>query len=291
MIFATVDIGSNAGRLLISNVYEKNNLIFASKISLVRVPLRLGMDVFEKGYITGEKIDMLIKTLKAYNLICEVYKPLDFAACATSAIREAENKRIVLDTVKRETNIDLRVLDGLEEAEIISKANNIYVNKKYDNTIYVDVGGGSTECSYFEREKFVTSDSFQIGTIRYLFDHVVLKEWDRLRNWLEKILEKNENVNCICSGGNINKIVKLFGNTDYTITRDQIKNAVEDLEKRSYEERMEYYSLRPDRADVIIPAAKIFYNIMKWGTIEYFVVPQIGLVDGLAIELYKKQNF
>jgi exopolyphosphatase/guanosine-5'-triphosphate,3'-diphosphate pyrophosphatase len=290
MFFATVDIGSNAGRLLISNVYEKNQNIYAAKISLVRVPLRLGMDVFESGAISDEKIEMLIKTLKAYNLICEVYKPIDFVACATSAIREAKNREYVLRLVKEETDIDLEVIDGIKEAKLISSANNIYINKKHKNTLYVDVGGGSTECSYFENDKFIASESFLIGTIRYLFDYVSIAEWNRLEQWLSITLKSNNKINCICSGGNINKLLKLFGNRDYTITKEQIANAVNELEKYSYEERMQYYSLRPDRADVIIPAVKIFYNIMKWSNIKYFVVPQIGLVDGLAIELYKKQE-
>lgn len=290
MIFATVDIGSNAGRLLVSNVYEKKGLLYASKMSLVRVPLRLGMDVFEKSYISDEKINMLIKTLKAYNLICEIFNPIDFTACATAAIREAHNREEVLSIVRSETGIDLRVIDGLEEAELISQANNSNVNKKFDNTLYVDVGGGSTECSYFEKDKFIASESFQIGTIRYMYDHVASSEWEAMEIWLKLVLKNEGKINCICSGGNINRITRLFGRYDNTITREQMKNAVMELENCSYEERMEQYSLRSDRADVIVPAAKIFNKIMEWGNIEYFVVPQMGLVDGLAIELYKKNN-
>ncbi|HPD24124.1 MAG TPA: Ppx/GppA family phosphatase [Bacteroidales bacterium] len=288
MIFAAVDIGSNAGRLLIAHVFEKRNQIYASKIALVRVPLRLGMDVFEKGYISDEKIDMLIKTFKAYELIKDIYKPIDFTACATAAIRESKNKEQVLEIIKKETGIKLKVLDGLEEAEIVSHANNIYVNKIHDDTLYIDVGGGSTEMSYFKKEKFISSQSFQIGTIKYLFDQVENSEWLRLKEWLETVRDTKQKVNCICSGGNISKLTDLFGNKDNTITRTQIKFAVGELEKHSYEERIERFTLRPDRADVIILAAKIFNNIMKWGNIEYLIAPQLGLVDGLAIELYKK---
>ncbi len=288
MIFAAVDIGSNAGRLLIAHVFEKKNQIFASKIALVRIPLRLGLDVFEKGYISDEKIEMLIKTFKAYELIKEIYKPLDFTACATAAIREATNKDEVLEIIKKETGISLKVIDGLKEAEIISQANNIYINKKYNDTLYIDVGGGSTEMSYFKKEKFIASQSFQIGTIKYMFDLVENTEWIRMKEWLENIRDNNDKINCICSGGNIIKLTDLFGNVDNTITRQQIKNSVGELEKYSYEERIERFTLRPDRADVIIPAAKIFNNIMKWGNIDYLIAPQIGLVDGLAIELYKK---
>ncbi|MDD3740217.1 MAG: Ppx/GppA family phosphatase [Bacteroidales bacterium] len=288
MLFATVDIGSNAGRLLISHVFEKNNQMYASKIALVRVPLRLGMEVFENGFISDEKIEMLIKTFKAYELIREIYNPVDFTACATAAFREAKNRDIVLKRIKEETGVELKVIDGIEEAEIVSHANNIYINRKYDYTMYVDVGGGSTEISYFKKDKFIASDSFQIGTIKYLFDHVYAADWDKLKNWLQTIRNPKDKVNCICSGGNISKLTSLFGEKDNTITRSQIKFSVGELEKHSYEERIEHFTLRPDRADVIIPAAKIFNNIMKWGNIDYLIAPQIGLVDGLAIELYKK---
>jgi exopolyphosphatase / guanosine-5'-triphosphate,3'-diphosphate pyrophosphatase len=288
MIFSAVDIGSNAGRLLISHVFEKNNQMFASKIALVRVPLRLGMDVFEKGYISDEKVDMLVKTFKAYELIRDIYKPVDFTACATAALREASNRIEVLKIIESETGIKLRIIDGLEEAEIVSHANNIYINKKFDDTLYIDVGGGSTEVSYFKKDKFVASESFQIGTIKYLFDHVESHEWDKMQKWLETVPVRNSKINCICSGGNISKLTSLFGNKDNTISRLQVKSAVGELEKHSYEERIEHFTLRPDRADVIIPAARIFNNIMKWGNLETLIAPQIGLVDGLAIELYKK---
>lgn len=288
MIFSAVDIGSNAGRLLISHVFEKNNQMFASKIALVRVPLRLGMDVFEKGYISDEKIEMLVKTFKAYELIRDIYKPVDFTACATAALREASNRIEVLRIIESETGIKLRIIDGLEEAEIVSHANNIYINKKFDDTLYIDVGGGSTEVSYFKKDKFVASQSFQIGTIKYLFDHVESHEWDKMQKWLETVPVRNSKINCICSGGNISKLTSLFGNKDNTISRLQVKTAVGELEKHSYEERIEHFTLRPDRADVIIPAARIFNNIMKWGNLETLIAPQIGLVDGLAIELYKK---
>jgi exopolyphosphatase/guanosine-5'-triphosphate,3'-diphosphate pyrophosphatase len=288
MIFSAVDIGSNAGRLLISHVFEKNNQMFASKIALVRVPLRLGMDVFEKGYISDEKIEMLVKTFKAYELIRDIYKPVDFTACATAALREASNRSEVIKVIESETGIRLRIIDGLEEAEIVSHANNIYINKKFDDTLYIDVGGGSTEVSYFKKDKFVASESFQIGTIKYLFDHVESREWDKMQKWLVTIPVRNSKINCICSGGNISKLTSLFGNKDNTISRLQVKTAVGELEKHSYEERIEHFTLRPDRADVIIPAARIFNNIMKWGNLETLIAPQIGLVDGLAIELYKK---
>ncbi|HOY37903.1 MAG: hypothetical protein KBB11_03665 [Bacteroidales bacterium] len=287
MIFATIDIGSNAGRLLIAHVYEKFRVLFSSKIALVRVPLRLGMDVFEKGYISEDKIQDLIKALQAYKLIMEIYKPVAFDACTTSAMREAANREDVLQRVIDATGINLRVIDGIEEAQLISEANNIYINRIYKDTLYIDVGGGSTECSLFSGERFITSKSFNIGTIRLMFDKVKSSEWDDLKQWLESMPVRESQLNCICTGGNISAITKLFGNTDHTIDYPQLIHACEELEKYSYEERMVKYSFRPDRADVIVPASKIFNNIMKWGCINRLIAPQLGLADGLAIELYK----
>ncbi|MDD2198105.1 MAG: Ppx/GppA family phosphatase [Bacteroidales bacterium] len=290
MIFATVDIGSNAGRLLISNVYQRNDSILAGKISLVRVPLRLGMDVFEKGYISEQKQDSLIKTFKAYNLIREIYQPVDYIACATAAMREATNKEEVLKRIENETGNTLQIIDGIQEANIISKANNININKRYSTTLYIDVGGGSTECSVFFEDKFVASDSFSIGTIRLLFDKVDKNEWDRMKLWLKEFITQGNEVNCICAGGNISKLVKLFGNYDNTIDRSQLKNAIKQLEQYTLKERMHNFNLRLDRADVIAPAAYIYRKIMKWSKVNSLIAPRIGLADGLAIELFKKRS-
>ncbi|HRW21493.1 MAG TPA: Ppx/GppA family phosphatase [Bacteroidales bacterium] len=290
MIFATVDIGSNAGRLLISNVYQRNDSILAGKISLVRVPLRLGMDVFEKGYISEQKQDSLIKTFKAYNLIREIYQPVDYIACATAAMREATNKEEVLKRIENETGNTLQIIDGIQEANIISKANNININKRYSTTLYIDVGGGSTECSVFFEDKFVASNSFSIGTIRLLFDKVDKNEWDRMKLWLKEFITQGNEVNCICAGGNISKLVKLFGNYDNTIDRSQLKNAIKQLEQYTLKERMHNFNLRLDRADVIAPAAYIYRKIMKWSKVNSLIAPRIGLADGLAIELFKKRS-
>ena len=290
MIFATVDIGSNAGRLLISNVYQRNDSILAGKISLVRVPLRLGMDVFEKGYISEQKQDSLIKTFKAYNLIREIYQPVDYIACATAAMREATNKEEVLKRIENETGNTLQIIDGIQEANIISKANNININKRYSTTLYIDVGGGSTECSVFFEDKFVASNSYSIGTIRLLFDKVDKNEWDRMKLWLKEFITQGNEVNCICAGGNISKLVKLFGNYDNTIDRSQLKNAIKQLEQYTLKERMHNFNLRLDRADVIAPAAYIYRKIMKWSKVNSLIAPRIGLADGLAIELFKKRS-
>lgn len=288
MIFASIDIGSNAGRLLLSHVFEKNSLFLTSKISLVRVPLRLGLEVFKTSKISDEKIEMLIKTFRAFQLLIDIYKPVDMIACATSAFRDAKNGIEVIKTIKDETGFELSIIDSVMEAEIISNASNIYIKKKYEDTLYIDLGGGSTDCAYYKNEKFVETRSFNIGTIRYLLDSVEYREWIAMQDWLESISRQSASINCICAGGNISNLTKLFGNVNNTITRPQIKFAVSELEKNSFEQRIEKFNLKPDRADVIIPAAKIFMNIMKWGNIEYLVAPKIGLVDGLAVGLYKK---
>lgn len=288
MLFASIDIGSNAGRLLITNVYERYGRPFTDKASIVRVPLRLGLDVFERGYISEERIEYLLKTLRAFKLLIDVYQPNNFAACSTAAMREAENKDDILELIKKETGIEIGIISGSEEAKIISKANNANFQYVYDDTLYIDVGGGSTEISYFKNERFVKSKSFNIGTIRVLLEKVSINDWNELEHWIKRIRAENGEVNCICSGGNINKLTKLYGDVDnYCISKKQLSHAYDDLSKYSIEERIEKLGMRRDRADVIVPAAKIFRKITKWGKLSNLHAPRVGLADGLAIELYK----
>lgn len=295
MLFASIDIGSNAGRLLIATVYERYGRPFVDKATLVRVPLRLGMEVFEKGYIPEEKIDKMIKALKAFNLLIDVYQPISIEACATAAMREASNSDEVLQRIKDETNIDLKIITGLEEAKIISKSSKTSIQLVYDDTLYIDVGGGSTEISFFRDGAFVKSKSFKIGTIRLLLDKVSSAEWDEMKEWIKDVRNTYGEVNCIGSGGNINKLTKLFGDVDtYTISRNELRNAHERLSSMSMEERMKDMGMREDRADVIVPAAYIFKKIMKWGKISNLIAPRIGLADGLALQqykAYKRQQF
>lgn len=289
MLFASIDIGSNAGRLLIATVYERFGRPFVDKATLVRVPLRLGMEVFEKGYIPEQKIDKMLKTLNAFNLLIDVYKPVSVAACATAAMREASNSEEVLGLIKKETNIDLKVISGLDEAKIIAKSTKSNMQLIYEDTLFIDVGGGSTELSFFKDGAFVKSKSFKIGTIRLLLDKIKSSEWDKLKKWVEEIRLSNGGVNCICSGGNINKLTKLFGDVDdHTISRQQLKAAYEKLSSMSLDERMKDMGMREDRADVIVPAAYIFKKIMKWGKISNLIAPRIGLADGLALQQFKE---
>ncbi|MFO7790711.1 MAG: Ppx/GppA family phosphatase [Bacteroidales bacterium] len=288
MLFAAIDIGSNAGRLLITTVYERFGRPFTDKATMTRVPLRLGLDVFEKGYISETKIDKTIKTIKAYQLLMDVYEPVMFRACATAAVREADNKDEVLGRIKEACGINLEMVDGIEEAKIISKATNTNFQLVYENTLFIDVGGGSTEISYFADGAFVKSKSFPIGTIRLLLDKVHSDDWEDMKQWVKSTRENHGEVNCICSGGNINKLTKLYGDIDkHTISKEQLNKAYSKLKALSLDERINKMGLRPDRADVIVPAAKIFRKLSKWGRLPNLIAPRIGLADGLAIEMYK----
>lgn len=291
MIFAAIDIGSNAGRLLVSTVYEFKNKPITEKITLVRVPLRLGFDVFDRGYISKEKQEMIIRSFDAYKQLMNVYQPVDFIACGTEAMRVALNGAEVIEKVKEATGIEIIVIDGTKEAEIIGKSGNTNLVKVHDHSIYIDLGGGSTEISYYENDTLLATRSFKIGTIRLLLDTVSLTDWDEMKHWIQDLRKNDEPVNCICSGGNINKLTKLYGNRDKnTLSYSQLAEGHEFLEGYPIEYRIETLGFRADRADVIVPAAIIFKKLMKWGNIHELQAPKIGLADGLIVELYKQHK-
>lgn len=289
MIFASIDIGSNAGRLLVATVHEFNKKPVSEKITLVRVPLRLGIDVFEKGFITPERQDLLIRTFEAYHQLLNVYKPIDFYAVATSAMREASNRVEVLNRIKNETGFTLHQIEGRREAEIISNSGNTNLIKEHPHSLFIDVGGGSTELSWYVNDMLISTKSFDVGTIRLLFDKIDRTEWESLKQWLANLKLEQQPFNCICSGGNINKLTKLFGNRNKnTLSHSQLTEGHELLEGYSVEDRVEKMGLRIDRADVIVPAAIIFKKIMSWGKIQELQAPKIGLADGVIVELYKR---
>lgn len=289
MDFAAIDIGSNAGRLLVATILEHKGTILTEKITLVRVPLRLGMDVFEKGKISKARKQLLIDTFNAYKQLMKVYKPVDYIACATSAMRNSENGPKILEKIKQETGIKLNIIDGLTEAKVISAASNTNLYKPYKNSLYIDVGGGSTELTWYEDEKFVAARSFKIGTIRELYGMVESDEWGAMKDWIGSFNIEDKQLNCICSGGNINKLTKLFGNRNKNLlSYNELASGLGELEKLSIDERILKYSMRADRADVIVPAGNIFKKIMKWGNIKELHSPKIGLADGLIVDLYKK---
>lgn len=291
MLFSSIDIGSNAVRLLFANVFESKAGPVTEKASLIRIPLRLGFDVFNGGSISRQRADDLVKTMLAFKLLIDVYQPVGYRVAATSAMREAANNNLILDRVKRETGLEIGMIDGIEEANIISSLCNIFVNKNFSKTLYIDVGGGSTELSVLEGKRFITSNSFKIGTIRLLADKVEEAEWENLRRWLQQFRADFGQMNCIGSGGNINKITKLYGHAlNNIITFDQLVFAYKQLNNMTLAARIEKMGLRPDRADVIVPAARIFVRILKWTGIGTVIAPKIGLADGLVLLQYKEMK-
>jgi exopolyphosphatase/guanosine-5'-triphosphate,3'-diphosphate pyrophosphatase len=287
--FAAIDIGSNAVRLLIGNVVEVDGISSVKKISLTRVPIRLGEDVFSKQKVSKEKVRMLIKTLKAYKHLMDVYKVAEYRACATSAMREAENGKAIIKQIKEETGIKLEIIDGEMEAELILST---FFIQKFDlkrSYLYIDVGGGSTEVSLIKKGKKVASRSFRIGTVRILENDVPKKRWEEMKSWVKSLNPGKEPFTAIGTGGNINRILKLNrGKEDNLISYVEIKAVQGYVKAFSYEDRMDKLGMRSDRADVIIPAADIYLSVMRYSNTDEMIVPKIGLSDGIIYSLYQK---
>ena len=284
MKFAAIDIGSNAVRLLFCNVYEDKGQTLYKKAELIRVPIRLGEDSFLNKKISTKKADTLVAALKAFKHLIDVYDAIDYRACATSAMRDAENGYDVVARVRKEAGIKIEIIDGKTEADIIF-SNHIEEHlDKANNYLYIDIGGGSTEITLFSKNKVVVSQSFNIGTIRMLHEQIDKEYWNYFKNWV-----KEQPLIAIGSGGNINKLFKMIGRKpNKPIPTLKIKNLYEVLESYTYEERMQVFGLNPDRADVIIPASKILLSVLKKAEIEKVLVPQIGLSDGIVHQLYEK---
>lgn len=291
MLFAAIDIGSNAGRLMFANAYEKEGTAHVEKATLIRIPLRLGSDVFKKGKISAKRTETLLKTMQAFKLLIDVYNPVAFKAVATAALREARNGKSIVSRIEEETGIKMKIIDGREEANIIRKNIGFILPPENRYSLFVDVGGGSTELSLTDGDKLIDLRSFKIGTIRILNEQVPEGEWDALSGWLDEHCEEVMQANIIGSGGNINKINKIYGNPQsITLFQFQLTRAYEHLRSFSIEDRVDKLGLRPDRADVIVPAAQIFLFIMHHCQAESIVVPKIGLVDGLVHELFRKEK-
>lgn len=288
--YAAIDIGSNAVRLLIKQVEEdtegKTNF---RKEMLLRVPLRLGFDVFAMGKISEEKEKNLMRLMKIFRHMMKIYDVEAFRACATSAMRDAQNGKDIIKRIKKKTGIEIEIIDGQEEAKTIYNNHNEYMEDRNGNYMYVDVGGGSTEINLLSQGTLVCSRSYNIGTVRILNQAVADAEWERLKNDMQELAASYEKTNIIGSGGNINKLYKLADKKDkrkQRITIDTLKKLHEELKALSVEERMEKYQLKPDRADVIVPAGDIFLNIAEWIHATHIYVPVIGLADGIIDELY-----
>ena len=288
MVLAAIDIGSNAARLLITEVIqdEKNNPVF-NKLNLIRVPLRLGFDVFEYGVIPKPKIGMMLQTMKPYNHLMNAYEVKHVMACATSAMRDAKNSGDIIRKVKLETDISIEVISGDMEAGIVFENHIAETLDKDHSYMYIDVGGGSTELSFFSNGTLIFKESFNIGTIRLLQDKVNDKTWEVMKEIIKTVTRGQKEVMAIGSGGNINKVFSLSKRKEgKPLGLELLKEYHKDLSSVTLEDRMRLYNLRPDRADVIVPALLIYINAMRWAGAAEMYVPKIGLVDGLIHHLW-----
>lgn len=286
--FAAIDIGSNAIRLLVANVIEEENKKPKfKKSSLVRVPIRLGQDVFTNGMISPENVERMTNAMKSYRLLMDIHGVETYMACATSAMREAKNGKVVVEKVKKKAGINIDVIDGKREAEIIASTDLHNVIEKEKDYLYVDVGGGSTEFTIFSNGKIKTSRSFKIGTVRLLNKMVDDSFWKEIEKWIKKNTKDLKRLSLIGSGGNINKLYKMSGTTiGEPLSYIYLNAQYQFLQSLSYEERISELGLNPDRADVIIPATKIYLSACKWSGARKIYVPKIGLSDGIIKTLF-----
>jgi len=286
--FAAIDIGSNAIRLLFANVYEGKDEPNFKKADLIRIPLRLGEDAFLNKKISYEKTEKLIMAMKAFRQLIDFYEVEDYKACATSAMREASNSKEIIDRIWKEATINVEIIDGKTEAQIIYSNHVAEHLDSENNYLYIDVGGGSTELTIFSQGKIVASKSFNIGTIRILNQLVTKDHWDGMKEWITKKTADVRPLVAIGSGGNINKIFKMSRKKqNRPMSYDKLKELYDFLASYSLKDRIEVLGLNPDRADVIVPAGRAFLTVMKTAQIERLFVPQIGMADGLIHLLYE----
>lgn len=288
--YAAIDIGSNAVRLLIADITQSESGYGFKKNTLVRVPLRLGDDAFLDHQISAKKIDDLIKTMSAFKNLMDVYHVSKYLACATSAMREAANGDEIIKIIKEKTDIDLEIIEGQREANIIY-SNHIEENlDSKKNYLYIDVGGGSTELSVFVNKQPQASKSFNIGTIRILDNQDKDETWDEMKDWVKSNTKDLKNLAGIGTGGNINKLFRMSGEKeDMPLTFLKLKTMYNELNAYSLKERITLLKLNQDRADVIIPACEIYLTLMKWTGIKQIYVPKVGMVDGI-INLLIEEN-
>jgi exopolyphosphatase/guanosine-5'-triphosphate,3'-diphosphate pyrophosphatase len=286
--YAAIDIGSNGIRLLVANVISKDNYPTQyRKSSLVRVPIRLGADSFTSGVISKNNITRITDAMQAFKLLMSVHGVEKFKACATSAMREASNGKTVIEAILKKTGIKIDIIDGKTEAAIISATDLNEIILGDDPYLYVDVGGGSTEFTFFDKGKMITSRSFKLGTVRYVDKKTNKVILDKLEAWITDISKDFKRISLIGSGGNINKIFKMSGQPlGRPLSYVYMKANYEFLKKMSYEDRITELGLNPDRADVILPASKIYLRAMKWSRADKIYVPKIGLSDGIIKGLH-----
>ena len=289
MKFGAIDIGTNAARLLVGEVEVVGNHSFVKKISYTRVPLRLGDEVFENGIISTKKATDFSKTIQAFSLIAETFNVKKLRAVATSAMREAVNAKEVIAQIKKESGVTIEVISGDEEAKLIFGTFFLLDFDKTAPFIVIDVGGGSTEISVFENGTRIASKSFQVGTIRLLKEKVATTIWSEIHDWIIQHVDLNSPHKLFGTGGNINKVHKMIGKSQSaTLDTSAIIKLRDKLDKLTLEERTDRYQLKPDRADVIVPAMNIYLYILNELNCTQISVPKIGLSDGMIYAMHKE---
>ena len=288
--YAAIDIGSNAVRMLVSNVikYKKEQVIL--KNAFIRVPIRLGEDSFTSGTISKKNKKRIVKSMKAFKLLMKVHGVKEYIAYATSALREAKNGKKVVKEVFTKSGVQIEIIDGKKEAKIISNTNifNVVGNEK--TFLYVDIGGGSTEFSVLKNGKRIHSKSFKIGTVRLLNNRVSQEMWHYAEKWVKEKTNENQKIYLLGTGGNINKLHKMANIKDNRpITYLMLNALYSKLSKMTFEERIVELGLNPDRSDVILPAAQLFLKTLNWSGSKVIYVPKIGLSDGMIHELCKNK--
>jgi len=287
---AAIDIGTNACRLLISEVIPvEGGATKFNKLNLIRIPLRLGFDVFETGEISKEKKGMLFQSMKAYSHIMNAYGVTKHIAVATSAMRDAKNRKEIVQKVFLETGINIQIISGDFEASLIYESHIAETLDQDTNYLYVDVGGGSTELTLISKGQLIFKESFNIGTIRLLKNQVSEADWDYMKQTLKEITKDFPKLTAIGTGGNINKVFSLSKRKDgKPLDLELLRAYHKEFSSCTLEERIHLYQFREDRADVIVPALLIYTQVMKWSSIDEILVPKIGLVDGLIQHLYEE---
>lgn len=292
--YAAIDIGSNAVRLLIKHLEETKDGVKFSKVLLLRVPLRLGFDVFSKNKISDKKAKNMVRLMKSYSYLMKIYDVKDYRACATSAMRDSKNGQEIIKRVAKESGIQIEIIDGQEEAKIVYNNHVESMDDRKRNYMYVDVGGGSTEINLLSKGQLVCSRSYNIGTVRILNDAVKEGEWDRLKNDMAELAQSYPGINIIGSGGNINKLYRMIEKKDKKRARMTVASLQElhnELKQYTVAERMQKFNLKPDRADVIVPAGDIFLTIADIIKATYIYVPVIGLADGVIDGIYLRNKW
>ncbi len=290
---AAIDVGSNAIRLLVNTIYDDGTHRTFNKTSLVRAPVRLGYDAFVAEHVSDENLTRLIKALKSFRLLMDVHEVQDYRAFATSAMREVSNGKEIVQRIKNEANIDLRIIDGETEGNIIFETElKSYVNDS-KNYLYVDVGGGSTECTLLAHGKVITTKSFPVGTVRWLHDKVGADFLEKeVKPWVVENCKPYEGIELLGSGGNINHIFKQSGNkTGKPLSYNYLFKQLKILKGLSFEDRLTLYNMKTDRADVVIPALEIYVHIMKFAGSKKIHVPKIGLSDGIIQFMYHHNKY